>query len=297
MTFSALPLDGGRGRFTLFTEASDMTYSPSAISRYFDRLAHGEWQRYDQSALAAVQLHVHDHYLRRFIRPGSRVLEVGAGPGRYTETLHQLGCRVVVGDISPVQLSLNREYGQSRGFASSVEAWLDLDICQMDALVAESFDAVVAYGGPLSYVFERRDDALRHCRRVLRPGGSVLASVMSLWGTMHRHLAALRDLPLENTQRIVQTGDLTAENEPASEHYCHMYRSDEFAALLSRHGFSILALSASNTLSTNLEPLLQELRQDAARWSALLDFELQASAHAGYVDGGTHLVAVAQLPA
>ncbi len=272
-----------------------MTYTPSSVSRYFDRLAHGEWQRYDQSALGAIQFHVHDHYLRRFIAPGSRVLEIGAGPGRYTETLHQLGCRIVVGDISPVQLSLNREYGQSRGFGVSVEAWLDLDICDLSALPAASFDAVVAYGGPLSYVFERREDALRSCRRILRPGGVLLASVMSLWGTIHRHLAALRDLPVDNMRRIIDSGDLTPENEPASEHHCHMYRSDELVELLGRHGFSLRALSASNTLSTNLEALVQEIRQDRARWAALLAFEVQAGAHPGYVDGGTHLVAVAQL--
>jgi SAM-dependent methyltransferase len=271
-----------------------MTYTPSSIAAYFDRLAHGEWQRYDQSALGAVHFHIHDHYLRRFIAPGSRVLEIGAGPGRFTATLHQLGCRVVVGDISPVQLALNREYGQAHGFGASVEAWLDLDICELGALPAASFDAVVAYGGPLSYVFERREDALRGCRRVLRPGGVLLASVMSLWGTLHRHLAVLRDHPLDKTRRIIESGDLTPETDPASEHHCHMYRSDEFVALLDRHGFSLLALSASNTLSTNLEPLVQEIRQDPARWAALLDVELTASAQPGYVDGGTHLVAVAR---
>ena len=49
-----------------------------------------------------------------------------------------------------------------------------------------------------------------------------------------------------------------------------------------------------NLLSTNLEPLLLELRAQPDRWQALLDLESQATAQAGYVDGGTHLIVAAR---
>ena len=45
------------------------------------------------------------------------------------------------------------------------------------------FDVVVAYGGPLSYAFEQVDEALTGLFRIVRPGGMVVASVMSLLGT------------------------------------------------------------------------------------------------------------------
>src|SRR5207245_1803378 len=79
----------------------------------------------------------------------------GAGPGRFTELLHHRRARVVVADLSARQLELNRETAGVRGFASSVEAWRQLDICDLGALDATSFDGVVAFGGPFSYVFER----------------------------------------------------------------------------------------------------------------------------------------------
>ncbi len=47
---------------------------------------------------------------------------------------------------------------------------------------------------------------------------------------------------------------------------------------------------ASNALSTNLELLLLELRQQPDRWQALLELECKATAQPGYVDGGTHLL-------
>lgn len=271
-----------------------MTYDRPAVAAYFDQLAEGEWQRFDKYALGAVHEHIHNLYLERFVSPGSRVLEIGAGPGRFTRTLHRLGCRIVVADISDVQLALNRRYGSEYGFANSVEAYEQLDICELTTLPAASFDVVVAYGGPLSYVFERRDSAVESCRRVLKPRGVFLASVMSLWGTLHRHLAALRDLPLWSMTSILETGDLTPENDPTSPHKCHLFRSAELASLMERHGFRVEAVAASNALSTNLEPLLLELRAQPDRWQALLDLESQATAQAGYVDGGTHLIVAAR---
>jgi SAM-dependent methyltransferase len=257
-------------------------------------LAEGEWQRFDKYALGAVHEHIHNHYLDRFVPSGARVLEIGAGPGRFTQTLHRLGCQIVVADISEVQLALNRRYGSEYGFAKSVEAYEKLDICDLTVLPAASFDVVVAYGGPLSYVFARRDNAVESCRRVLKSGGLFLASVMSLWGTLHRHLAALKGLPLWSMTNIVETGDLTPENDPTSPHKCHLFRSVELANLLERHGFTVEALAASNALSTNLEPLLLELRQQPDRWQALLTLEVQATAQLGYVDGGTHLIVAAR---
>ena len=271
-----------------------MPYDRSAVAAYFDEFGEGEWQRFDKHALGAIHEHIHNVYLERFVPPGSRVLEIGAGPGRFTQTLHRLGCRVVVADISAVQLALNRRYGSEYGFASSVEAYETLDICDLSALPASSFEVVVAYGGPLSYVFDRRDDAVESCRRVLKSGGVFLASVMSLWGTLHRHLAALKDLPLWSMKNIVATGDLTPENDPTSLHKCHLFRSTELTSLVERHGFTVVALAASNALSTNLEPLLLELRERPDRWQALLDLEAQATAQPGYVDGGTHLIIAAR---
>jgi len=271
-----------------------MPYDPATIEAYFDAFAEREWQRFDQSPLGAVHEHIHNLFLHRYVPRGARVLEIGAGPGRFTQRLHELGCRIVVADLSRVQLDLNRKYGTERGFAESIERYVKLDICDLSDIPDGSFEVVVAFGGPLSYVFERRDDAAASCRRVLRSEGVLLASVMSLWGAIHRHLAALRDLPVWSMMDIIATGDLTIDNDPTSPHKCHMYRSEELVALLERHDFTIEALSASNAVSTNLDSLLTELREHPDRWRALLDIEAEAAARPGFVDGGTHLLVAAR---
>lgn len=79
-----------------------------AVRDYFDTLGAGEWERLVQAPSARVALELHRRFLARFIRPGSRVLEIGAGPGRFTVELAALGASVVASDISAVQLELNR---------------------------------------------------------------------------------------------------------------------------------------------------------------------------------------------
>ena len=129
------------------------TYDETWVRDHFDEFAEREWDRLTGDPISRIQLAIHAHYLRAHVESGSRVLEIGAGPGRFTEILADIGCSVVVADISPVQLELSRKMADKHGFDSAVESRLELDIVDMSALDDRSFDAVVCYGGPLSYVF------------------------------------------------------------------------------------------------------------------------------------------------
>ena len=214
------------------------------------------------------------------------MLEIGTGPGRFTQLLAELGCRIVVADISPVQLTLNRQKANELGFAAAIEDWLLLDICDMGVLPDESFDAVVGYGGPLSYVFEQREAALGKCVRVTKPGGTILG-VMSLWGSAHAFLPEIWGLPVELNRRIIETGD-TVEGK----HRCHMYRYSEFRSLLRSAGADA-ARDVSIQLSLNtLRGVARSIRHDEARWNDLLQMELDACREPGCLDMGTHMIAV-----
>jgi SAM-dependent methyltransferase len=262
-------------------------YSRAQVAGFFDELGIDEWERLVKTPVAEVKLHVHAHYLRVHVPARGRVLEIGAGPGRFTQLLAELGCRVAVADISSVQLALNRQKAGELGFAAAVEDWLLMDICDMSVLPDESFDAVVAYGGPLSYVFEQREVALDECIRVTKRGGPILLGVMSLWGSAHAFLPELVVQPAKLNREIISTGD-TVEGK----HRCHMYRSGEFRRLLDRPELELLAISASNCLSTRGQGELAGIRQDAAQWSHLLEMELDACREPGCLDMGTHMIAV-----
>ena len=106
-----------------------------------------------------------------------------------------------------------------------------LDIVDLARFPAAQFDAVVCYGGVLSYVYDQADRALGELLRVTRPGGYLLLSVMSLLGTTRAFLPPIldiaRDRGAEVVERVNATGDLTGDLSP---HHAHMYRWSELAA-------------------------------------------------------------------
>lgn len=241
---------------------------------------------------AEVKFFIHTHYLKKFIKEGASVLEVGAGAGRFTQVLADLGAIVSVADISPRQLELNRQYSEELGFAGSVKEWRQLDICEMGTYGDETFEAVVAYGGPLSYVYEKRDLALWEILRVLKPGGKAFLSVMTLWGGIHELLPGVFTVSPEKNREIIRTGDLYFTPEEGSRHGCHLFRAGEFRDFLEAEDITVLDLSGSNCLSTGWGEKLQELRNNQAKWDELLQMELEACRAPGCLDMGSHLIAV-----
>ncbi len=269
-------------------------YDPDSVVRYFDDIGVGEYERFDSSPVQRIKLDLHLRCLRKYVPAGGRVLEIGAGPGRFTEALAELGCRIVVNDLSPVQLKHNRQRAAERGYAPAVEQWLLADMCDLSALRGETFDAVVAFGGPLSYVLDRRDRALAECLGVLADRGNLLVSVMSLWGTAHAFLNAVLAQSVDIQTAVVRTGDLTPATVPDSVHHCHLFRPDELVAFLTRHGLTVEHLAASNALTTRWDEELSEMDAAGEAWRRVLDFEEEATVAPGNIGMGTHMIAVAR---
>ena len=269
-------------------------YDPQWVAHFYDNYGDDEWHRWEKSPADEVKLHVHRFYLEQYVKSGDQVLEVGSGAGRFTQILGELGARVVVADVSSVQLELNRRHAEELAFEHAVQGRLQLDMCDMDALKDDAFDAVVCYGGPLSYVFECRDAAVCEVFRVLKPSGTALFSVMSLWGALHEFLPAVMEVPSQENAQIISTGDLHPETYRACEHRCHLFRGGELHALLEDNGATVVCVSASNCLSAAWGERLSDVRSDPVRWQELLGLEVEACREPGCLDSGTHVIAVAR---
>jgi ubiquinone/menaquinone biosynthesis C-methylase UbiE len=232
--------------------------------------------------------------LEKYVRPGQRVLEIGAGAGRFTQVLARLGTRIVVGDLSPVQLDLNKQHADQYDFASAIEGWIKVDICDMSRFASESFGCVVAYGSPLDYVLDQRDKALAECLRVLKPNGLLILSVASLGGSAHRHLDGVLSIPASINQRITATGDILPGMIADREQFFHMFRAAELHQWLEGAGVQILAMSASDCLATGWGEMLTTIRDDPEKREELLRMEIEACAERESWNMGMHTIAIAQ---
>ena len=261
------------------------------LRELFDEFGIREWQRLDADARTRASFEMHRRFLGRFISPGMRVLEVGAGPGRFTIELAKLGCRVVVTDISSVQLTLNHEEVERAGFASAVEDRRQLDVRDLSTLADGEFDAVVAYGGPLSYAFDAAGDSLAEMLRITRPDGFVVASVMALVGTLRFYLRAVPQYAAEGQLQVLQQVVATGDNRyDARAHPCRMFRWRELEEIVRCLPGTLVGASASNFLTCGDQEVVEAMEADPRLWTLLLDWEEQLCAEPGALDGGTHLL-------
>jgi SAM-dependent methyltransferase len=241
------------------------TWDANRAAEYFDDFGEREWTRFEDGVTPVMGLTTHVQMLEGYVRPGDRVLDAGAGPGRFTLELLRLGAHVTALDISPGQLEL------LRARAPDVEAVLG-DITDLSRFPDDAFDVTVCFGGPLSYVLDRAEEAVAELARVTKPGGHVLVSVMGLGGPAI-HFASIivelarRDGPAKSLE-IARTGFL-----PEGDGYGHLamrlYLWEELEALLAPHGEVVDGAAAGvlphlDVEEPEIRALLAELEQRLA---------------------------------
>ena len=197
----------------------------------FDRLA----PTYDQLASGdAFQLQRQQTHAAfgRWIRPGSRVLEIGCGTGRDTEYLARLGARVVACDPSEAMLTLTARRVANAGYADRVTIFAcDLhDLPRfLDALDHdEGFDAVVSNFGPLNCA-PSLEPLAQIGRRHLRSGGAMAIGLIGRFCLWEMLYFTLRGDRRRASRRRVATAALPVAGLEVDTYY---YRTRDIAAAL-----------------------------------------------------------------
>lgn len=112
-------------------------------------------------------------YIERYLRPGARIMEIGAGTGRYSHTLAQMGYQVDAVELIRHNIDVF-ERNTREGERVSIRQGNALDL---SAFADETYDITLLLG-PMYHLYTPREQkqALAEAIRVTRKGGVVFAA-------------------------------------------------------------------------------------------------------------------------
>ena len=194
----------------------------------------------------------------RHLPAGATVADVGGGPGTHSVHLRAAGHEVTLIDPVPRHVEAARAKGVPARAGDAREL----------PLADESVDAVLLMG-PLYHLIDRADRlrALAEARRVLRPGGVLLAEII----TRHSWVmdATLRRLAtpevwaeFESIERIGTAAD-PAERAPGG-FWAYFHRPEELRDELAAAGFAGSTLAAVEGFAHLLPDLAERMREPGA---------------------------------
>ena len=122
------------------------------------------------------------HYIHRYANERSKILEIGAGTGRYTVALAKEGMDVTAVELVENNLKTLRE--NSKGL-ENVHAYQG-DATDLNRFADGTFDVTLVFG-PMYHLYEADevDRAIDEAVRVTRPGGVILFAFISVFGIMY----------------------------------------------------------------------------------------------------------------
>ena len=253
-----------------------------------DRLARGD------GALEFARTQV---LLERYLPgPGSVVIDVGGGPGRYSLWLAGRGYQVHL--VDPVPLHIEQARAASAGLSGGALESIEIGDARELRFPDETADAVLLLG-PLYHLLEPEDRvrALAEARRVCRSGGIVVAAAISRFASAIDGLRAgyLTDRAFAQ----IVAGDLSdghhrnPTGHPAYFTTAYFHRPEELAAECEAAG-----LTHEETLAVEgigwLLPDLETWFADEGRKSILLNTLAQLEAEPSLLGASAHLLAISR---
>lgn len=274
-----------------------MSYNPDIPRDRYNNYGDREWTRLEKDGHGELLYRVHLDILRRYVKANDKVLEIGAGSGRFTKDIVQFCKSLTVADISEHQIEFNKSKMKELSLYSKIESYHVLDVINMGVFPDSSFDCIVCIGGVINYLLDKAKDGVAEMLRVLKPDGLMIIGAMSFIGSSLYYLDGIRyekDLfGIEATRWIFDTGIQDEEHYPVpNKHYVHIMRSDQMDDLLNHFPVKIIERSSAGLFSQAGDEALENARNDKEFWELIVEKEIQFTKLPGTLDCGMNIIYV-----
>lgn len=225
-----------------------------ALSEYYGN--YNEDERLT-SRHGAVEFLTTVRYIEKYLRPGMRVLEIGAATGRYSHYFAQQGYRVDAVELVEHNIEI---------FKQNTQPGENITISQGNAKDLSGFDSncydITLLLGPLYHLHTEEDklQALREAIRVTKSGGILFVAYCGNDATILQFCFARGMLKDEHYRQLVDPVTFKARSDPAE--LFELHRPEEIVALRSHFDVTPLHLVASDGSARYMRPILAEMDEE-----------------------------------
>ena len=227
----------------------DETEQIQKIYEFFD-----EDKRLNRSKAAQVEFLTNISYIERYLKPGAKILDVGAGAGEYSLYFARRGYAVSALELADRNI---------QAFQKKIQKQDKIDLVQRNALdlsryASDSFDVVLVFG-PLYHLHKESDrqKCIEEAKRVCKPEGVLFFAFIS------NDMVILTEFV--NNKDYFLKGDYNKETFRLNDFPFVFATADRAREMLLSRKIKILHEVASDGVSELLEEKINQMDEDSYR--------------------------------
>lgn len=196
-------------------------------------------------------------YIEKYLRPGMRILEIGAATGRYSHALAQMGYSVDAVELVRHNIDIFNEKTKP-GESVTIRQGNAKDL---HFLADSSYDITLLLG-PMYHLFtlEEQKQALSEALRVTKKNGILFVAYCGNDATMVQYCFGRGMLKEEKYQKLVDPVTFKAASDPAE--LFELYRREDIDALMAHFSTTRLHYVGSDMATNYMRPVIDDMDDD-----------------------------------
>jgi SAM-dependent methyltransferase len=221
-------------------------------------------------------------FIKRYIKKSDIALDAGGGTGINAIMMAKLCKKVTLLDISPKILKIAKANIRKTKLDKKIDI-VEGDITNLKQFKDGQFSFIVCVGDSISYVLEKRFQAMRELLRVAKKGAFLVIGCDSKYGFMRLYLSK------GNLNEAIKMNKVHEAHCPMGPK-THVYSIDEMKNLLEKNGCKILEIASAPTMSDTFDKKIYYEK----KWSKLKKLELELCKKPELLGMGHHLLFIAK---
>ena len=167
-------------------------------------------------------------YIEKYLRPGMRIIEIGAGTGRYSRALAEKGYQVDAVELIEHNIEVFKQHITGN---ESIRIFQS-DATDLTAFETNTYDIALLLG-PMYHLYEKNDQlkALSEAIRVTKKGGIIFAAYCNNDATMIQFCFQKEMIKTERYKQLVDP--VTFKTSSTPEELFQLYRKEDVDELMS----------------------------------------------------------------